>query len=303
MACLNVCEDLSADIHIVTAEGDKVTLSSDQHSEATLLTYDRLAYGNSGYEAEQGQLVGYDEQRTVSVSVEGELSDKELGDIQALLSDLGRMLKSFLTGKGEGSVEGDSADLSPYGSLSAFEAGFEYHAGLQALNVGTDQLTIETAGWPRPSEAMPASPPTASMGPVGVQPPQPLAPTSTPVQQPAPAAPLVDTSQADPAGNDEAARALAGKVKDSGLRPRRFMKLLKKFLRGFMREMRANHRIDDEQAKRGETILEKFFDQIEKPSSGPEAQAREVSVKQQWVSLQYELRADVQMQPTVEETV
>jgi hypothetical protein len=81
------------------------------------------------------------------------------------------------------------------------------------------------------------------------------------------------------------------------------MKLIKKFLRGLMKEMRAKHALDDEQAKRGESILEKFFGQLEKPASVSEVKATRTSLKQQWVSLQYELKADVQIQPRVEETV
>ena len=80
------------------------------------------------------------------------------------------------------------------------------------------------------------------------------------------------------------------------------MKHLKKFLRSLMKELRANHVIDDEQAKRGQSILEKFFGQLEKPSSVAEVKAEKVSLKQQWVSLQYELKAEGQVQPSVEET-
>ena len=306
MTCLNVSEDRSADVNIVTAEGDKVTLSSDLHSEATLLTYEHLAYSNAGYEAEEGQLVDLKEDRNVSVSVEGELNNQELADIQALLSDLGQSLMAFLTGKGEGGVEKDAADLSRYGSLSAFEADFEHHASMQVLAFEADQVAVEVAG--KPSEAMAAMPPAAYSTPAGVKSPQPAPPAvaaaaSTPDPQPAAAVPLETTPKTVAPQIDKTAREMAEKVRGSGLKPGRMMKLLKKFLRGLMKEMRANHVIDDEQAKRGGSILEKFFGQLEKPADASEVKAAAVSVKQQWVSLQYELKADVQMQPSVEETV
>ena len=59
LACMRVCEDQSADINIFTAEGDTVSLSSEYHSETTLLTYEHLAYSNPGCEAEQGSLVDH----------------------------------------------------------------------------------------------------------------------------------------------------------------------------------------------------------------------------------------------------
>ena len=157
---LNVSEDTSADINILTAEGDKVSLSSDYHSEATLLTYEHLAYSNSGYEAEQGELVDYSEERKIALSVEGALSDQEMADIQALLADLGEMLKSFLTGGGaeEGGVEETSADLSRYSSLSGFEADFEYSARMQYLNLEADQLAVAAAGSPKLPESMAVPP-------------------------------------------------------------------------------------------------------------------------------------------------
>jgi hypothetical protein len=95
---------------------------------------------------------------------------------------------------------------------------------------------------------------------------------------------------------------MAEKVKDSGLRPRRFMRLLKKFLRGMLQEMRAGKVVDGEQATRGESILEKFFGRLEQAAGASEVKATKVSLKQQWVSLQYEMKAEVETRPSVAET-
>lgn len=316
LAYLNVSEDQSADINILTAEGDKVTLSSDYHSDATLLTYEHLAYSNSGYQAEQGKLVDYTEERKIALSVEGQLSDQEMADIKALLSNLGEMLKAFLTGdgEGEGGVEENSADLSRYGSLSSFQADFEYKASIQYLNLETDQLAVEAAGFPKlpaatAAPAAAAQPTAAAVAPTVALSPQTVAPASaaavsTPKPAAAPAVPVAaETAKPAAVQDDQAVGEMTKRVKESGLRPRRFMKLLKRFLRGLMKEMRANNVVDGEQAKRGESILEKFFGQFEPPSGVSEVKATKVSLKQQWASLQYEMKAEVKTQPSVEETV
>jgi hypothetical protein len=290
---LKISEDQSAAIDIVTAEGDKVTLSADQHAEATLLTYEHLAYANTGYAAEEGQLIDYSEERNIALFVEGELNGEEIADIQALLADLGRLLKNFLTGKGEGGLEESYPDLQRYSSLSAVAADFEYHADMQYLNLEAHQLAVEAAGRPRLPETAPAMPPVAAIAPVAVQSPQPAAP----------AVALEATPQASASENDSVVREMAGKINESGLRPRRFMRLLKKFLRGLLKEMRVNHAIDDRQARRGESILEKFFDQLEKPGDVSKASVTKLSLDQQWVSRRYELKAEVQTEPSVEETV
>ena len=316
LSYLNVSEDQSADINIFTAEGDKVTLSSDYHSEAILLTYEHLAYSNSGYEAEKGELVAYNEERNVSLSVKGTLSDQEMADIQALLSDLGEMLKGFMTGEGEseGGVDENSADLSRYSSLSAFEADFEYSASMQYLNLEADQLAVKTAGSPKLPESMAASPapalqPAATVAPTVVQSPQTVAPAavaaeSTPKLGAPSAAPVAaDTPKTVAAQDEQAAGKMAKKVKDSGLRPRLFMKLLKKFLRGLMQEMRANKAVDGEQAKRGESILEKFFDQVGKPPAESEIRVNQVSFEQVSVKRFFEYKAEKKAELAVEETV
>ena len=316
LACLRVCEDQSAGIDIFTAEGDTVSLSSDYHSETTLLTYEHLAFSNSGYEAEQGSLVDHSEERNVSLSVTGTLSDQEMADIQALLADLGEMLKAFLTGNdgSEGGIDETSADLSRYGSLSGFNADFEYKASLQVLSFEAGQLAVSAGGSAILPDKMaaapaPALPPVAAAAPTGAASPQTAAPAavaaaSAPSPVAPPAAPAAANMPKPAALADEHAAGLMEKrVKDSGLRPRRFMKLLKKFLRGLMQEMRADNAIDGEQAKRGESILEKFFGRLEPATAGSEVKAARVSMKQQWVSYQYEMKAEVETPPRVEETV
>jgi hypothetical protein len=113
----------------------------------------------------------------------------------------------------------------------------------------------------------------------------------------------VEASKPAAAQDEYAAQRMAKKVRDSGLRPKRFMKLLKKFLRGLMQEMQANDAIDGEKAKRGESILEKFFGQLEQAHGVSEVQATKVSLKQQRVSRQYEMKAELRALPSVEETV
>lgn len=301
LSYLNVSADQSTDINIVTAEGDKVTLSSDYHSEATLLTYEHLAYSNSGYEAEKGELVDYNEERNISLSVKGTLSDQEMADIQALLTDLGEMLKSFLTGAGEGAggVDENSADLSRYSSLSAFEADFEYSASMRYLDLEADQLAVNAAGSPKLAESMavspaPASQPAATVAPAVVQSPQTVAPVANVAAEP----PKPVAAQ-----DEQAAGKMVKKVKESGLRPMRFMKLLKKFLRSLMQEMRANKAVDSEQAKRGESILEKFFDQVGKPPAESEMRVNQVTFEQASVKRFFEYKAEKNAVPAVEETV
>ena len=64
------------------------------------------------------------------------MNEQELADIQALLKDLGGMLKSFLVADGAGNgLSGATGDLSRFSTISSFEADFEYRASVRYLNV------------------------------------------------------------------------------------------------------------------------------------------------------------------------
>jgi hypothetical protein len=211
------------------------------------------------------------------------------------------MLKAFLTGKDEGAAgaEEPSVDLARFSSLSAFDADFEVSAGIRLLNLEADQLTVAAPGAPLPPPAERAALPGISSPPAALPATNAAPPPAPPSVLPAAA----ETSEAAAAQEDQLLGQMAKKVKESGLRPRRFMKLLKKFLRGLMQEMRANHAVDGEKAKRGEKILEKFFEQMEPPAGVSEVAGSRVSVQQQRMSLHYEMHAEMKTPPRLEEIV
>ena len=290
LSCLNVCEEQSTEISIMTDEGDKVMLSAQQHAEATRLTYEHLVYNNAGYDREEMELADFTLERDVGIAVEGELNDQELVDIQALLRDLGGMLKAFLTGEVESDGLPEAAgDLSRFGTISGFEADFEYRVSVQYLDFEADQLTVQDAAEPQltdiPAPVATTAPPVAA---------------SIRVLDPAPAAaaPMPLCGEAE-----QTAAKMAQRVNESGLPPRRLLKLLKKFLKNFLKEMLANPVINTEQAQRGESVLDKFMDEVRKSAGGAEVRMSRASMNLQSVSRLYEAKAEVKLQPAVAEAV
>jgi hypothetical protein len=160
-AYLGISEEQSADIEINTADGDTVTISSDIHSEANLLTYRHLAFNGEGGEAEQLQLAELREERTFALSVTGDLNEQEIADIQALLKDLEKSLKSFLLGN---EPAADAQSPGSYASLGSYTADFELHRELTYLDAAQVQVAssapavaaateIDSAGATLPVEA------------------------------------------------------------------------------------------------------------------------------------------------------
>lgn len=290
---LNLCQEQSTEIAIMTDEGDKVMLSTQQHAEAALLSYEHLAYKNTRYDWEEIKWVDFTMEREVVLAVEGELNEQEIADIQSLLKELGGMLQAFLTGENASDSSPEVAsDLDRFSTISAFEADFEYQTSVQYWNVEADQSTIQTGV--RPQLAGLAAPTDAST--VAVSTPTPAsAPTASEVGPERPVLPRTEAEQA--------AGKMAKRVNESGLQPKRFLKRLKKFLKSLLKDMLSNQVIDAEQAQLGERILGKFINEVRKSAGGVEVQMSRASIPLQSVSRLYEAKAEVKLQPAVEEAV
>jgi hypothetical protein len=282
---LSVSEEQQADFDIVTAEGDKVTLSSDYRAAATLATYEHLALSDSGYRQIEAQMLDFQMEQEIAVTVEGDLNPQELSDIKSLISDLGAMFKEFLASGGQESP-GIDEEFAKLSSLQSVQAQFEYSASVGYLSAQSDEMTI---GGPVPVPSLPeAEAPvaaTAQQASPAVDPP----PVATPLPPPAETAPLADR--------------MTQKVRDSGVKPQKILKLLKKFLKQFLKGMGAQAAGDAEKAKRGESILEKFFDQVGKLPAESEVRVNQVSFEQASVKSFFEVKAEKTAPPAVEETV
>jgi hypothetical protein len=282
---LSVSEEQQADFDIVTAEGDTVTLSSDYRAAATLTTYEHLAFSDSGYRHTEAQMLDFQMEQDIAVTVEGDLNPQELSDIKALLSDLGAMFKKFLASGGQ-EPPGVDEDFSKLSSLKSVQAQFEYSATVGYLSAHVDEMAI---GGPVPAHSL-----SESAAPLAA-----AAQNAAPVVSPTPVAtPLPASAETVPI-----AERMAQRVKESELRPQKFLRLLKKFLKQFLKGLGAQGAGGAEKVKRGENVLEKFFDQVGKPPAESEIRVNQVSFEQVSVKNFFEVKAEKTVQPEVEETV
>jgi predicted ATPase len=114
---------------------------------------------------------------------------------------------------------------------------------------------------------------------------------------------LVATPLPSPAETAPIAERMTQRVKESGLRPHKFMRLLKKFLKQFLKGLGAQGAGDAEKVKRGESILEKFFDRVGKLPAETEIRVNQVAFEQASVKSFFEVKAEKTVQPAVQETV
>lgn len=282
---LSVSEEQQADVDIVTAEGDTVTLSSDYRAAVSLATYEHLARSDSGYRHLEAQMLDFQMEQEIGVTVEGDLNPQELADIKSLLSDLGAMFKEFLASGGQ-EPPGINEDFARLTSLKSVQAQFEYSASVGYLSVRSDEMTL---GGPVAAPSLPEA--EASVA-AAVQ-------RAAPAVGPTPAATLRPlTAEAAPIAD-----RMAQKVRDSRVKPQKVLRLLKKFLKQFLKGLGAQGAGDAEKVRRGESILEKFFDQVGKLPAESEVRVNSVSFEQVSVKRLSEVKAEKTMQPAVAETV
>ena len=119
----------SADITLVTAEGDKVTLSTDTMLQAAYTRYDargRLRGQGIERHAESFQLTSAND---VSLQIEGDLNDVERADIQEALETIEKLATDFFSGKVDESPN-QIFDLGNLNTLRSIDASLEFSQSL-----------------------------------------------------------------------------------------------------------------------------------------------------------------------------
>ncbi len=122
-----IAGEQNTDIEIQTADGDKVTLSSNVQFKSSALVYEELGRTRAGYSESRGQLISAEANRKFELTVEGTLDEQEKKDIKAVLMNLFKMVKDFITGKADIEKAQNFADLT---TISKVKAEFDVKASV-----------------------------------------------------------------------------------------------------------------------------------------------------------------------------
>ena len=114
-----VQQSIGASVTIVTAEGDKVTLSASSERQLEFATYNARGFIR-GNRSTQSQAV----RNSLSVSVEGDLSREELHDIRKAIKTIGHVANELAEGDVDGAAR-QAEKLQRLDSLAGIEAEVE----------------------------------------------------------------------------------------------------------------------------------------------------------------------------------
>ncbi|MBN1849976.1 MAG: hypothetical protein JW932_15490 [Deltaproteobacteria bacterium] len=121
---ITTSQETSKDITILTDEGDKVTISADTQRSSQYATYSGLVRANGVYAAIQGYSMAVDNSSEFSMTVEGDLSERELKDIRKAIKAIDQIMYSALSGD-SGNVLSMINKVEDLESISSFEASVE----------------------------------------------------------------------------------------------------------------------------------------------------------------------------------
>ena len=143
IAKATIAGEQSTDIEIQTADGDKVTLSSDIKFASAAIVYDELGLTSTSSSESQGQIISADAAGKLELTVEGTLDEQEKKEIKEVLLNLFAMVRDFLTGKAATDTEAaqNFADLT---TISKVKAGFDVRASVTVAAQSSEDYAAQS---------------------------------------------------------------------------------------------------------------------------------------------------------------
>lgn len=130
------------DVTIVTAEEDKVTLSSASQYHTAYATYEGVRCIGGDFTEVQGQSLSLGASRELSVMVDGNLNKEELKDIEKAMRTIDNILRNFLSGDIDHAAS-ELMKINALKSISSLEASLQFEQNL-SLDQGFTQETMST---------------------------------------------------------------------------------------------------------------------------------------------------------------
>jgi hypothetical protein len=119
----------SADITLVTAEGDKVTLSTDTLLQAAYTRYDARGRLRGHRTEEHTETLQLSSTNDISLHIEGDLNDAECADIQQALDTFEQFATDFFNGEVD-EPPNQVFDLDDLNTLHSIDTTLEFSQSL-----------------------------------------------------------------------------------------------------------------------------------------------------------------------------
>ncbi len=232
---------------LLTKEGDKVTISSNEKTQSLLSTYSQISgknvtamFGNTGLSKTamsmfQGERLEFQSGRSMNISVEGDLSDDEMNDIRKAISIIDGMAEGYLNGP-NGALDASGAkELRELDSLAGVKASYRRENVVEAERMTrTESMTYSKKG---------------ELGNIGQG--RGRAPGMNPMKQ------LIEE--------------MAKTVEDSGVDPSKFIEPVQNLFTEILDDLKNKEDENENNRKNAETIMDRRLDRVKQLDERPAA--------------------------------
>jgi hypothetical protein len=141
---LDAGSSTTTDLTVLTADGDRVTLSQKSTANVAYADYNYLSRRGGQATSYREQSFEVDLQSQFQVAVEGDLNQQERADLERLVKKIEKVVRKFLKGDVEGALA-KALQIKNLGSLSSVDLSVEHTESLTVARRQTVQVSDSAA--------------------------------------------------------------------------------------------------------------------------------------------------------------
>ena len=156
VSAVAVSKDLEGLLSVTTAEGDKITLTADLEYDFRAVNYTSTAQTDDGTVGVNAKAVEASLKREFGVTVEGDLNEQELQDLEKLFRKVSNIFRKFFSGQDEEALAKTARLVERFenlSSLSSLDLSVDIQRSVTALAAQISSEDPGQSALPRPSEA------------------------------------------------------------------------------------------------------------------------------------------------------
>ncbi|MCC6139205.1 MAG: hypothetical protein IT389_01155 [Nitrospira sp.] len=255
VSAVSATADLSGRLSVTTAEGDKITLTADLEARYRAVNYQAKAKSEQGTVEVNATSVEASLKKQYGVTVEGDLNEQELHDLEKLFRKVSNIFRKYFNGQDDEALAKTAKLADKFGNLSSLSS-LDLSVNVErSVTVVAAQVASQVTGQPAASTDQAARVPStqpAIAGTPGVAPstaaaiPQPPTSTTAPTQPASAstdaAAPATGTTTrlVAPAPDASQPKSLVQQVLDALEEAKVESQKVRKYLPDFLKKLRED---------------------------------------------------------------
>ena len=145
-----VSNDFSGRLSVTTAEGDTITLSADLESDFRAVNYKAQFEGDGKTVGVDATYAEYSLKHEFGVTIEGDLNEEEIHDLEKLFRNVANIFKQYLSGQDDEALAKTVKLGERFGVLSSL-SGLDFGVDVErSVTVLAAHIVSEVAGFPAP---------------------------------------------------------------------------------------------------------------------------------------------------------